>query len=191
MKRVLPILVTMVLVATTAVWAQGGPGRPGGRGAGGPMMGGPGMGGPGGPGMGGPGMGGPGGPGGPGPRFEHNLFPPELVLSNQIAIGLTEAQITQIKRMLSETHGRIIDLQVDLQRAAERLDGLIEPARIDEAAAITAAEQTMAIETQLKKAHLALLVRIKNLLTDEQQQKLAAMRPQPHQRPGGPDDPAR
>lgn len=164
MRRTLSVFATILLATATAAWSQAGPGRPGGP-----------------RGLHGMGMQGGG--------FEQSLFPPELVLHNQIAIGLTDDQTAQIKKLLSETHARMTDLQVDLQRAAERVRGVLEPARVDEAAAIAAAEQTMAIESQLKKTHLTLLVRIKNILTEEQQTKLAALRPQRPQGQMGPGGP--
>ena len=41
----------------------------------------------------------------------------------------------------------------------------------------------MRIETEIKKTHLAMLIRLKNLLTQEQQTKLREMMPEP---PGSP-----
>jgi hypothetical protein len=133
-------------------------------------------------GSGGRGFGGPGGPHGPGgpggpPPFAQYLYPPELVLRNQIAIGLTAEQTAAIKKMLNETHARTMDLQVDLQRVTEQLGNLLAPARVDEAAALAAADQAMALEGQIKNVHLTLLIRIKNLLTPEQQAKLDELRP--------------
>ena len=154
------VAVLALAAATTLAAAQGGPppmGGPGGRG----HMG---------------GMGGPGGPGGP--MFERNLFPPELILSNQEALGLTDDQIAAMKKLLNETHARTLDIHVDLQRATERLNRAVEPAKVDEAAALAAADQAMALEAQVKRAHLALMIRIKNLLTEEQQTKAAELRPE-------------
>ena len=167
MRRIVPLLATLILAAATGAVALAGHGMAGGAFPSGPPL-----------------MGGPGGPGGPGaPPFERDLYPPELVLSNQLAIGLTEDQSTAIKRLLNETHSRIIDLQVDIQKVTERLTRTLEPARVDEAAALAAAEQAMALESQMKKAHLTLLVRMKNLLTEDQQAKLDTLRPH---RPEGP-----
>jgi Spy/CpxP family protein refolding chaperone len=110
--------------------------------------------------------------------FERNLFPPELILSNQEALGLTDDQIAAMKKLLNETHAKTLDIHVDLQRATERLNRAVEPAKVDEAAALAAADQAMALEAQVKRAHLALMIRIKNLLTDEQQAKAAELRPE-------------
>ena len=173
MKRIVPILAVVVLAAVSVAAAQGGPGRhatgPG------PMMGGQ-----------GPHMGGPGGPGGV--PFGEYLFPPELVLRNQIKIGLTEDQTASIKRLIADAHTRTIDLRVDLERATERLGGVLQTARVDEAAALAAAEQAMTLESQIKRTHLTLLIRVKNLLTEEQQAQLDRIRPQRGPGAGGPPD---
>lgn len=125
-----------------------------------------------------------GGPGGLGrDAIESSLYPPELVMRSQLAIGMTEDQMGQLKSLLGETHGKIIDLQVDLERSVEKLTNAVKPTKVDEAAALAAAETTMELETQLKKTHLMLLVRIKNLLDEEQQRKLDALRPVPPERP--------
>jgi len=126
-----------------------------------------------------PGMHGPGGPGGPGgpPEFRKHLFPPELILHNQLALDLTEEQLTAIKKSLYETQSRVIDLKADLARVTERLNGVLEPSRVDESAALAAAEDAMRLESRVKQEHLALLIRVKNLLTEEQQETLRDMRP--------------
>lgn len=122
--------------------------------------------------------GGPGGgvPGGP-PPFERHLFPPDLVLHNQLALGLSEEQLTAIKRLLKETQGRVVELQADLARVTERLSGILAPSRVDEAAALSASDEAMRLESFVKREHLALLVRVKNLLTEEQQETLRSLRP--------------
>ncbi len=163
MRRIVPLIAVLVLATATAI-AEG-PGGP-------PPMGGP---------EGRPPMGGPGGPAG-GP-FDQFLYPPELILSNQVALRLTDEQIETIKKLLNETQARTLDLQVDLQRVTERLSRAVEPPRVDEATALAAADQAMTFESQIKKAHLTLMIRLKNLLTQEQQQSLADLRPP---RPTGP-----
>lgn len=118
------------------------------------------------------------GPGrdGPPPPFEKDLIPPDLVLRNQVAAGITTEQILSIKKLLQETQSVIIDKQADLQRSAEILARTVQAHPVDEAAALAAAEQVMTLETAVKKAHLSLLIRVKNLLTDSQVEKLTELR---------------
>jgi hypothetical protein len=126
--------------------------------------------------------GGPDGPRGPGdgqgvPPFAKFLYPPELVMSNQLALGLTDEQVAAIKKLLTDTHARIVDLEADQDRIAEKLNGAMEPSRVDEKGALALADLVMKTEAEVKKAHLTLLIRVKNLLTDDQQAKLQSLRP--------------
>ncbi|HVQ34824.1 MAG TPA: periplasmic heavy metal sensor [Candidatus Bathyarchaeia archaeon] len=119
------------------------------------------------------------GPGGfhGGPPMDRSLFPPDLILSNQIALGLTDDQTASIKKMINETHQKVLDFQTALQRTTEQLHTELSAPKVNEAAAISFATQVMGFEQQIKTAHMTLLIRIKNMLTPEQQTKAAALRP--------------
>ena len=112
-----------------------------------------------------------------GPPMDRSLFPPDLILSNQIALGLTDDQTAAIKKMINETHQKVIDAQTSLQRTTEQLHTELSATKINEAAALSFATQAMDLEQQIKTAHMTLLIRIKNMLTPEQQTKAAALRP--------------
>ena len=129
--------------------------------------------------MGGPGMGG---------SMDRNLFPPEFVLMNQMALGLSTEQVASIKKQVGETQGRLLDAKVDLSRVTEQLRAALEGTKVDEAAALSLASQAMDVEKQVKTAHLGLMIRVKNLLTEEQQDKARALKPQ---RPTGQPDETR
>jgi Spy/CpxP family protein refolding chaperone len=160
MKK-LATLASVVLAATAALAAPGG----------GPM---------GKPRMGGPGMGGP---------MDRNLFPPELVLMNQIAIGLSTEQVEAIKKLVGETQGRVLDVQTDLHRATEQLRAALDTTKVDESAALSLASHAMDLEKRVKTAHLTLMIRVKNLLTDEQQDKARALTPEKPMRSPQPPPP--
>ncbi len=56
---------------------------------------------------------------------------------------------------------------------------LLQARPVDESAVLAQADRVMNLEREIKKAHLSLLVRVKNLLTQPQQDKLAALRRKP------------
>lgn len=159
MKR-LVTLALVLLVATAALAGSGG----------GPM---------GKPRMGGPGMDGP---------MDRNLFPPELVLMNQLALGLSLEQVEAIKRLIGDTQGRLLDVKVDLHRATEQLRATLQNTKVDEAAALGVASQAMDLEKRVKTAHLTLMIRVKNVLTEEQQDKARALKPERRMPPPQPPD---
>lgn len=108
--------------------------------------------------------------------FKKLVFAPELVMGNQSQIGLTADQKAALVAELQSTQSDLVPLQLDISEAAEQLARLLEAATVDEAAALEAAGRVMRSEAEIKKRHLLLVVRIKNLLTPEQQAKLRAIR---------------
>ena len=104
------------------------------------------------------------------------VFPPELVMRHAPDIGLDERQRAAIKDAVVKTQSRFLDLQWDVQGEAEKMARLLQASPVDEAAVLAQADKVMALEREVKRAHLALLVRIKNVLTDAQRARLAELR---------------
>jgi len=100
------------------------------------------------------------------------VIAPELILQNQKAIGLSEAQRTSVINEVKRTQSRMVDLQWDLQRAVERMAELLGQPKIDEASAVAQLDKVLAIEREIKQMHIALVVRLKNQLTPDQQRQL-------------------
>jgi Spy/CpxP family protein refolding chaperone len=113
----------------------------------------------------------------PEPEFAKHLFPPELVMQNQQAIRLTSEQRTSITQGIRDFQLRVVELQWKMQDEAEKLNQLVQESRVDEAATIAQVDRVLDVERQIKRAHMGLLVRIKNTLTPAQQDTLAVMRP--------------
>ncbi|MDQ5858523.1 MAG: periplasmic heavy metal sensor [Acidobacteriota bacterium] len=105
-----------------------------------------------------------------------NLFPPELVMSHQQQIGLEEDQRETIKKEIGKAQSKFLDLQFQMQRESERLIQLLQARSLEEARILAQADAVMRLETETKKTHLSLLIRIKNALTAEQQTKLMDIR---------------
>jgi Spy/CpxP family protein refolding chaperone len=122
-------------------------------------------------------------PGMGGPSFLKNVFPPSLIMRHQSEIGLTDAQRQAITKQMEETEKALVTLQWDVERESEKLGKLLAAEHVDEAAALRQADLVMSAEERLKKAHLTLLIRIKNALTPAEQEKLRQLRTQRH---GGP-----
>ena len=74
------------------------------------------------------------------------------------------------------TQAKLVDVQWDVQGEAEKLARLLQASTVDEAAVLAQADKVMALEREVKRTHLALLVRIKNALTDAQKARLTALR---------------
>ncbi len=108
----------------------------------------------------------------PEPEFAKHLFPPELVMQHQKDLRLTPEQRTSITQAIRDLQLKVVDLQWKMQDEAQKLTELVEGSRIDEALTLAQVDRVLGIEREIKRAHMALLVRIKNLLTPEQQEGL-------------------
>ena len=105
-----------------------------------------------------------------------NLFPPDLVLSNQKAIGLEEAQKNFVRSEVLKAQTRFTELQFQLQDAMETLVGLLKQNPVDETQVLTQLDKVLNAEREVKRAQISLMVRIKNKLTPEQQTRLRQLR---------------
>lgn len=100
------------------------------------------------------------------------FFPPELVMQNQQAINLTEAQRNNIGRELQNAQSEFMTLQWNLSKETEKFKLLIEKDKPGEVSVLEQLDRILIIENKIKKRQITLLIRIKNLLTHEQQEKL-------------------
>jgi Spy/CpxP family protein refolding chaperone len=104
------------------------------------------------------------------------LFPPELVLTHAQELGLQPAQRTAIVNAIKEAQGDLLDLQLEMAERAQALVKLLDAPRVEEAGALAQADKVMGLERDMKRRQLQLLVRIKNALTREQQDRLRDLR---------------
>jgi len=104
------------------------------------------------------------------------LIPPELVMAHVQEIGLTDAQSASIKSEIRKIQTKFLDLQWDMQEETGKMTQLLQQSPVDEAKVLERADKIMSLEREIKRTHLTLLVRLKNLLTAEQITKLTALR---------------
>jgi|SRR5437870_694162 len=105
-----------------------------------------------------------------------NLFPPELVMSHQKAIGLDDAQKNYIRGELLKAQTRFTELQWHLQDDMEALLALLKQTPVDEPQVMIRLDKVLNSEREIKRTQISLLVRIKNKLTPEQQSRLQKLR---------------
>lgn len=111
--------------------------------------------------------------------IESKLFTPDAVMEHQAAIGIDPTQRESLLKEIDRAQSEIARLQWDLQGEKEKLAAVLDPSVVDEAKAKAQARRVMDAENSVKSAHLVMLVRIKNLLTPDQQKKLRELRDEP------------
>ena len=116
-------------------------------------------------------------PGAPSPDpIGQNLFPPDLVFSQAEAIGLTDAQKTSIQSAVLNAQSRFVEFQPRLQQAMQTMVRSIGQSRVDESRVLSQLEKVLSVEREIKRTQIGLMIRIKNVLTVEQQAKLRQVR---------------
>ncbi len=104
------------------------------------------------------------------------LFPPELIMKHQQELGIDDRQRDAILKEIERAHSQLFPAQWQMSAAAEQLSKALEAPKLDEGKVLAQADQVMALERDIKRAHLALLIRIRNVLSDSQRAKLAELR---------------
>ncbi len=104
------------------------------------------------------------------------LFPPELIMQHRRTIGLNDEQRDAISRLISDLQGRVLGLQWELAAEVEELAVITGRPRVDLDRALDQMDSVLEKEKDIKQAHLEMLVRVKNILTTEQQVRLEELR---------------
>jgi Spy/CpxP family protein refolding chaperone len=114
--------------------------------------------------------------GAPEPDFARHVFPPELVMKYQQKIGLRPEQRAAITEAIQQAQSKMIEQQWRMQDEAQKLGDLLQATPVNESAVLGQVDRVLGIERDVKRAQMALLVRIKNTLTREQQGMLKGLR---------------
>jgi len=105
-----------------------------------------------------------------------SFFSPELVMQNQEAIGLDDEQKAYLKKEIRQAQLKFTDWQWKLQDEMEKMSSVVKQPHVDEQQALAELDKVLAIEREIKRQQVTLMLRIKNKLTPDQQSKLTDLR---------------
>ena len=105
-----------------------------------------------------------------------NFFAPELVMQHQEAIGLSDEQKAYLKTEIRQAQLKFTESQFKLQDEMEKMLSLVKQPHVEEKDTLAQLDKILALEREIKRLQVTLLVHIKNDLTPEQQGKLAELR---------------
>ena len=108
--------------------------------------------------------------------FANVLFPPELIMQHARAIRLNDEQRATITKLIEQLQGRAISMQWQLAEQVQALRETLGNTKVDQDRALDQLNRVLDTEKAIKKAHLEMLLRIKNVLRAEQQVELARLR---------------
>lgn len=100
--------------------------------------------------------------------FKGKLFPPNLILEHQDALRLSKEQFTAIRAAVIEVQANVAEHEWDLREAYMNVMSELDKSPVDEQRVMEFVDRALVAENQVKKEQVAMLVRLRNLLTDEQ-----------------------
>jgi len=104
------------------------------------------------------------------------LFQPELIMEYNNQLDLSEQQQDLLKTELKNAQASIFDLKWQLNEESKILKDILQATPIDEDLMLAQSDKVMQLEQQIKRVHLTLLARLKNMLSAEQVQRLRELR---------------
>ena len=108
--------------------------------------------------------------------FKGKLFAPDIILRNQTELNLTKEQFTGIKAAVVDVQANVAEHEWDLREAYQKIMIALDERPIDEKTVLENVNDALLAENQVKKQQVAMLIRLKNLLNDEQIAYLGSIR---------------
>ena len=104
------------------------------------------------------------------------LYPPDLIMNYRSELKLDKQQENTIREELRETQSMVFDLRWQMKDESERLAEMLQATPINEAGVLGQADKVMDLEQQVKRTHLTMLVRLKNMMNQAQLAQLKEYR---------------
>ena len=111
-----------------------------------------------------------------GDPLAERLFPPDLILHNGEAIGLSDEKRQEILSRMEKAQVRFQELQQALLKEQDAMVALLDREKPDETALLKQLDSLFARERDIKREQFGLMLSLRNLLTAEQQARLKGLR---------------
>jgi Spy/CpxP family protein refolding chaperone len=108
--------------------------------------------------------------------FSEVFFAPEFIMQHRRAIELTDEQRDAITGAIQDLQGRAVSRRFELLDEVQTLLEILSEREVDLDRAMDQVDEFLDTENDVKRAQFELLIRIKNILTPEQQETLEALR---------------
>lgn len=111
--------------------------------------------------------------------FRDVLIPPDVVMSHQQELGLSDAQRTEIQSDVLIAQGHFMRWQGQLAAATAKLVDILRRSPVDQTKALAQMDAVLDLERDVKHAQLTLMIQLKNALTPQQQATARKLEPGP------------
>lgn len=107
--------------------------------------------------------------------FKGKLFAPNVILENQDELGLSKEQFTAIRAAVVAVQASVAEHEWDLREAYRKVMADLDEVPVNEDKVLVNVQALLLAENQVKKLQVAMLIRLRNLLTEEQMQYLQGL----------------
>jgi hypothetical protein len=108
--------------------------------------------------------------------FKGKLFAPNVILENQAELDLSKQQFTEIRRAVVDVQANVAEHEWDVAEAYQNIMAELDRSPIDEEQVLEHVAAALRAENEVKKLQVTMLIRLRNLLTDEQIEYLESLR---------------
>ena len=109
-------------------------------------------------------------------QLAERLFPPDLILHNGEAIGLSDEKRQEILSRVERAQARFRGLESALVKERAAMVALLDTEKPDETAVLKQLDNLLARERDIKREQFALMLSLRNMLTAPQQDRLKELR---------------
>lgn len=108
--------------------------------------------------------------------FKGKLFAANVILENQTELSLSKQQFTDIRAAVVEVQANVAEHEWDLRQAYQSIMAELDNTPINETQVLEHVAEALRAENEVKKLQVAMLIKLKNLLTEEQVAYLESLR---------------
>jgi len=108
--------------------------------------------------------------------FQGKLFAPNIILEHQDELGLSKEQFAAIRAAVVDVQGKVAEHEWDLREAYQKVLADLDESPVDTDKVLKNVEAALLAENKVKQLQVAMLIRLRNLLTDEQMAYLQSVK---------------
>ncbi|MDH3266444.1 MAG: hypothetical protein OEM25_05710 [Gammaproteobacteria bacterium] len=108
--------------------------------------------------------------------FQGKLFAPNVILQNQAELSLSKQQFTEIRKAVVEVQANVAEHEWDVREAYQNIMLELDKSPVNEERVLEYVAAALRAENEVKKLQVAMLIQLKNLLTEEQIAYLESVR---------------
>ena len=108
--------------------------------------------------------------------LKDHFIPPEVIMKHQGELGISPAQREEIKQQVRNAQVSFTELQWDIQAEIENLTKLLEDSNIGEGPIIEQLNRVLAVEADIKRTQVSMLIALRKVLTAEQLDQARSLR---------------